>query len=190
MPAFQVILSWWSALISRLTEDWNRRLCIKENLDMNTVTILTEVHLALQIQTFLCFLPYLISSVLLLCPSYSNVPFFFIIFFQITGSFIFCSLVTFWKMIPWHSFLENKSTLLRHSLSWVAVFYMITFQLWVTMLIWKIIHPNNKSRKISLITSRHTVEHYLSPLCELTCKWIRIKPWILKAIYRHHFYKD
>lgn len=61
---------------------------IKEKLDMNMVMILPEVYLALQIQSFPCFLPYL-TSVLLLCPSYSNV-----LFFQITVSFIFHSLIT------------------------------------------------------------------------------------------------
>lgn len=185
MPAFQVIESWSSALISRLIEDWNGRLCIKENLDMNTVMILPEVHLALQIKSFLCFLPHLTSSVLLLCPSYSDV-----LFFQITVSFIFHSLITSWKMILQHNFLENKSTLLKHSFSCTAVFYIITIQLWVILLIWKITHHNHKSPKISLITIRHSLEHCLSPLCELTCKWIHIKPWILKAIYRHNLHKD
>lgn len=38
------------------------------------------------------------------------------------------------------------------------------------MFIQKIIHHNNKSPKISLITIRHSVGEYLSPLCELTSK--------------------
>ena len=158
---------------------------MNENLDMNTVMILPEVCLALQIQSLLCFLLYLTSSILLLCLSCSDV-----LCFQITVSFIFCSLITSWKMILQHNFQENRSTLLKHSFSCMAVFYIITIQLWVIKLIWKFIHHNNKSPKISLITIRHSVEHYLSPLCELTCKWIHIKPWILKAIYRHNLYKD
>lgn len=83
-PTIQVAFSWSSALISRLTEDWDGRLFIKENLDMNTVMILPEVHLTLQIQSFLCLLPYLTSSVMLLCPSYPNV-----LFFPVTLSLIF-----------------------------------------------------------------------------------------------------
>lgn len=117
-PTIQVVFSWSSALISRLTEDWDGRLFIKENLDMNTVMILPEVHLTLQIQSFLCLLPYLTSSVMLLCPSYPNV-----LFFPVTLSLIFPSLITSWKMILQHSFLENKSILLKCSFSCMVVFF-------------------------------------------------------------------
>lgn len=49
---------------------------------------LLEVCLALQIQSFLCFLPYLTSSVMLLCPSYPNVlSFFFSSYCELCFSF-------------------------------------------------------------------------------------------------------
>lgn len=118
MPVFQVI--WSSAFIYRLTR-WEALYKGKFGYEYRYdsaggTRCFTNSKLSL-------FSTYLTSSILL--PIQIFLLFKCSLFFQITVSFIFHSPVTSWKVVLQHSFLENKSTLLKYPFSCMTVFHII-----------------------------------------------------------------